>query len=251
MTTTRIEASVNKTRAASVPASTSGDQSEGRGSTPSAALQVSPKNLQVRVIAAQVARVLFERFHYLHSMPGGTVLCFGVFAKENLYGALSLGVGPKNAHMMVDGANPTDCLTLTRLWLEDILPRNSESRVIGLVIHALRQHTKIKFLISYADPAEGHLGTIYQATNWLYTGISDAQPKLDLGDGIPRHLRSVGSAFGTHSGKYFREHGLDVKFVPQSGKHRYIYFIDPSCRDRLRVPTMPYPKKGGNESGSA
>jgi hypothetical protein len=206
--------------------------------------------LQVMIIAPQVARVIFERHHYLHSMPGGTVLCFGVFVKENLYGALSLGVGPKNAHMMVDGANPTDCLTLTRLWLDDILPRNSESRVIGLVIRALRLHTKIKFLISYADPAEGHLGTIYQATNWLYTGISDAQPKLDLGDGIPRHLRSVGSAFGTHSGKYFREHGLDVKFIPRTGKHRYIYFIDQSWRNRLRVPILPYPKRS-DESGSA
>ncbi|MDA8336990.1 MAG: hypothetical protein M0Z41_18740, partial [Peptococcaceae bacterium] len=130
--------------------------------------------------------------------------------------------------------------------LDDILPRNSESRVIASVIHVLKQHTKIKFLLSYADPAEGHLGTIYQATNWLYTGISDAQPKLDLGDGIPRHLRSVGSAFSTHSGKYFRDHGLDVKFIPQTGKYRYIYFVDASLRNKLRVPVLPYPKKEGN-----
>ncbi len=250
MTTTRREASANKTRAASVPASTSGDQSEGRGSTPTAVLQISPKELNVMIIAPQVARVVFERYHYLHSMPGGTVLCFGAFMRDKLYGALSLGVGPKNAHRLVEGVNRTDCLTLTRLWLDDILPRNSESRVIGQVIRALKQHTKMKFLISYADPAEGHMGIIYQATNWLYTGISDPQPKLDLGDGVPRHLRSVGSAFGTHSGKYFREHGLDVKFIPQSGKHRYLFFVDPSWRNRLRVPVLPYPKKGDRESGN-
>ncbi len=251
MTMVRKSPLIKKTCAAGVAVCTSGDQPEGGGSTPTAALHITPKDLEVMVIPPLVARVIFERYHYLHSMPGGTVLCFGVFAAGKLYGALSLGVGPKNAYRMVEGADRTDCLTLTRLWLDDVLPRNSESRVIGLVIRALRQNTKITFLISYADPAEGHLGVIYQASNWIYTGVSDPQPKLDLGDGIPRHLRTVGSAFGTHSGKYFREHGLDIKFVPQSAKHRYFFFVDPSWQNRLRVPVLPYPKKGGNESGSA
>ena len=158
-------------------------------------------------------------------------------------GALSLGAGPFNAHSLVGYASPDDCLTLSRLWITDELPSNSESRVLGLVIRALRRDTSLKFLLTYADPAQGHLGIIYQASNWLYTGLSDAMPLYDLGDGRLRHSRSLSHAYGTHSMQHFADHGVDVKVVKQIRKHRYIYFLDPAWRSRLQVPVHPYPKK--------
>ena len=85
-----------------------------------------------------------------------------------------LGVGPFNAHKLVEGAEPEDCLTLTRYWLSDDLPKNSESRVLGIVLRSLRRHTHLKFIVTYADPAHGHLGVIYKATNFVYTGLSSA-----------------------------------------------------------------------------
>ncbi len=157
-------------------------------------------------------------------------------------GALSLGAGPFNAHSLVGAAKPDDCLALTRLWLADELPPNSESRVLGLVIRALRRDTSLKFLLTYADPAVGHVGTIYQATNWIYTGLSDSMPLYDLGDGRLRHSRSLSHAYGTHSMQYFTDHGVEVKVVRQSRKHRYVYFLDPSWRSRLQVSVHPYPK---------
>ena len=189
-----------------------------------------------------VAQGVITRNHYLHSMPGGTKLTFGVFAAGRLLGAVSLGVGPINVHRLVAGATRDDCLVLTRLWLDDVLPRNSESRVLGVLVRALRRSTRVRFLASYADPAAGHLGTVYQAAGWLYTGVSEAQPRMDLGDGVARHLRSVGSAFGTHSAAYLRRHGLAVRFIPQAGKHRYLAFVDPAWRPRLLAPVLPYPK---------
>jgi hypothetical protein len=136
-------------------------------------------------------------FHYLHSMPGGSQLCFGVFLGPRILGALVLGCGPAHAYKLVEGAAREDCMTLTRLWLSDELPANSESRIISAMIRALRKYTSVKFLISYADPAAGHFGTIYQATNWTYTGLSEAMPYYDLGDGVARHSRSLSHAFGT------------------------------------------------------
>jgi hypothetical protein len=123
-----------------------------------------------------VARKLLEREHYLHSFPGGTKLAFGAFLSARLLGALTLGAGPAYAYSLVDGATPDDCLTLSRLWLSDELPKNSESRFIGVVLRSLRKNTGLNFLVSYADPAQGHLGTIYQATGWVYTGLSQATP---------------------------------------------------------------------------
>ena len=214
-------------------------QRAGDGATPILALH----DLRVSPISVIAAKSGVTRRHYLHSMPGGTQLCLGVFIGDCLMGVLTLGVGPTNIHRLVDGAESSDCLTLTRLWLSDDLPRRSESRVLGVVLRDLRRETSVKFVVSYADPSAGHVGTIYQASNWLYTGTSLAMPLLDIGDGVPRHSRSLAHAFGTHSRKYFASHGIKVRQIPQAAKHRYIYFLDRSWRDRLRVPIQQYPKK--------
>ena len=214
-------------------------QGTGAGSTPSAALQ----SLQVRPIPVAMTKRLIIEHHYLHSLSGGTCLAFGVFLGNRLQGALTLGVGPTLAYSLVADAAPADCLTLTRLWLSDQLPANSESRVLGIVLRSLRQHTTVKFLVTYADPAQGHIGIIYQATAWLYTGLSEAMPLYDLGDGKLRHSRSLSHAYGTHSVQHFARHGIAVKLTPQSAKHRYVYFLDPTWQQRLMVPVLPYPKK--------
>ena len=216
----------------------------GPGSSPRVALH----QIRVAPIPLVLAKAMIVQHHYLHSWPGGTKLAFGVFVGMRLLGAIILGVGPTNAHRMVAGAGPEDCLALTRLYLSDDLPKNSESKVLGIVLRNLKRHTNVRFLISYADPAQGHLGTIYQATNWLYTGLSEAMPLYDLGDGKARHSRSLAHAFGTHSVKYFKKHGIKVTKVPQSRKHRYVYFLNSSWRSRLIGQVLPYPKeKGGHE----
>jgi len=233
------------TSAAGVRVSTASFLEAGAGPSPSAALQ----SIFVQPIPFVAARKLIEKHHYLHSMPGGTKLAFGALLNGRLFGAVTFGSGPAHAYRLVEGTNPDECLTLTRLWLSDELPSNSESRIIGICLRALNKHTQVKFLVSYADPTEGHMGTIYQATGWLYTGLSEAIPKFDLGDGRIRHSRSLSHAFGSHSMKHFEACGLSVKVIPQPRKHRYVYFLDASCRIRLVPRVLPYPKKAGMVQG--
>jgi hypothetical protein len=209
------------------------------GPTPSTALQ----QIVVRPIPFVVAREIIKKNHYLHSLPGGTKLTFGVFLADTLLGAITFGAGPSLAYRLVRDASMADCLALTRLWLSDVLPKNAESRVIAIAIRALRQNTGVKFLLSYADPGAGHVGTIYQSTNWLYTGLADVSPVYDLGDGILRHSRTLGFTFGSHSRKYFASQGIALKPIFQPAKYRYVYFLDPSWRELLKVPVLPYPKK--------
>ena len=225
--------------AGGVAAAQLADQRAGGGATPAPALQ----ELRVRPVRARVVGSLLKRHHYLHSMPGGTQLAFGVFAGARLLGAITLGVGPKNAHRLVRDAEQDDCLTLTRLWLDDRLGPNSESRVLGIVLRALKRDTHVRFVLSYADPAHGHIGTIYKAANWIYTGLSEGTPLYDLGDGLPRHSRSLGHAYGTRSIAYLRSRGINVRLVTQAGKHRYIYPLDRGVRERLTVPILHYPKR--------
>jgi len=171
------------------------------------------------------------------------MLCFGIFLGERLLGAVTLGAGPYQAYHLVDGAERKDCLVLTRLWLSDELPCSSESRVLGVVARLIHHCTDVKFLISYADPLAGHVGTIYQSAGLLYTGPSSIMSLYDLGDGIARHSRSVAHDYGSHSIEYLGNHGIKVKLVAQSAKHRYLKFLNASWRCRLTVPVLPYPKK--------
>lgn len=217
----------------------SADQPKDGGSIPTSPLH----NLRVAPITFREAKILLVKHHYLHSLAGGTKLAFGVLHEQRLMGAITFGAGPFNAHSLVKDVQPDACLSLSRFWLSDELPPNSESRVLAVVLKNIRKHTSVKFVVTYADPSQGHLGTIYQATGWTYIGLSEAMPLYDLGDGKVRHCRSLSHAYGTHSVKYFADHGVTVKLVPQTAKHRYIYFLDQSWRPRLTIPILPYPKR--------
>jgi len=82
-------------------------------------------------------------------------------------------------------------------------------------------------VIAYSDPTFGHLGTIYQATNWLYTGLSSATG-LYVSAMAPAPLASLAHQLGSHSIHYLMSQGINAKIIPQQAKHRYIYFLDES-----------------------
>jgi hypothetical protein len=227
------------TCAGGVMVSTIPNQGKGAGLYAGAALL----ELRLVPISREDAKKMIVRYHYTRTLPGGTKMSFGIFLKGRLVGAMVFGVGPFYGYKLVYGATPDDVVTLTRLWLSDELPRNSESKVLGTALRSLKRDTSLKFVLAYSDPAVGHLGIIYQATNWLYTGLSTATPLYDIGDGTLHHSRSLAHQLGSHSIHYLTSQGINAKIIPQQAKHRYIYFLDQSCRPRLAVPVLPYPKK--------
>ena len=210
------------------------------GPTPTPALH----DLRLIPISREDAKKIIVRNHYSHSIPGGTKMSFGTVLNGRLLGVMTFGVGPFYGYKLVNGATPDDVVTLTRLWLSDELPKNCESKMLGIALRSLKRDTSLKFVIAYSDPAVGHLGIIYQSTNWLYTGFSSATPLYDIGDGILHHSRSLAHELGSHSIRYLTLQGINARIVPQSAKHRYIYFLDSSWRSRLVVPILPYAKKG-------
>jgi len=228
-------------RAGGVASSTPPDQGGGGGAGPTPALHAC--DVRIAVIPQAAARALTERWHYLGTMPAGTKLALGAFLADRLIGAVTFGVGPMSGHRLLRDARPQDGITLTRFVLLPERPANSASRILGIVLRMLRRQTDKKFVLTYADPEHGHHGGIYQACNFICVGPSEPQPALDLGDGVPRHSRSVASAFGTHSREHFVRHGLAVRAVPVAPKHTYVWVV-PEWRDRLLLAPQPYPKRG-------
>ena len=152
------------------------------------------------------------------------------------------------------GATPTPALQA--LLVKSILMTVArELLVLRHYLHSFPGGTQLAFGVFWvlrlmgaltlgAGPAQGHVGYLYQATNWLYTGLSQATPLYDIGDGQLYHSRTLSQIYGTHSLKYLREHGVQARLVPQEPKHRYVYLLDISWRERLKVPVLPYPKLG-------
>jgi len=234
------------TGAGGVMGSTIPSQGSRAGSNPSTALH----DLRLIPISRVDAKTLIVRNHYSHTLPGGTKMSFGTILNGRLLGVMTFGVGPFYGYKLVNDATSDNVVTLTRLWLSDELPKNCESKVLGIALRSLKRDTSLKFVLAYSDPAVGHLGIIYQATNWHYTGLSSAVPLYDIGDGTLHHSRSLAQQLGSHSIRYLTLQGINAKAVPQSAKHRYIYFLDDSWQSRLAVPVLPYPKKEREINGS-
>ena len=129
---------------------------------------------------------------------------------------------------------------LTRLWVCDTVPRNGESFLIGRTL----RHAGKEIVVSFADTAQNHIGTVYQATNWLYTGLSAKRTNWTV-EGDSRHCQTLADGF---TAAQIREQmGDKFSLQPRSRKHRYV-FINAAGRRRkellgtLRYAVVPYPK---------
>src|SRR5918992_2256127 len=124
--------------AGGVAAARSEDHRTRGGATPTPALQSSqpfgPKDIIIRPIPHLVARRICEQRHYLKSYPGGSLLNFGVFVTDSLLGVAVLGVAPSNLHCLFRDAEPHQVVALSRLWLDDRLGRNAESRALAIIL---------------------------------------------------------------------------------------------------------------------
>jgi len=89
-----------------------------------------------------------------------------------------------------------------------------------------------RVIVSYADTKQGHIGYIYQATNFLFTGTT--KPRTDMAG---------------KDGKHSRHHlGDRTKRVFRSAKHRYVFIIGNKKEKKkllkeLKYPIFPYPKR--------
>jgi len=143
---------------------------------------------------------------------------------------------------------------LTRLWVCDSVPRNGESFLIGRTVGKAGK----EIIVSFAEIQQGHVGTVYQATNWIYTGLSAKRTDWKI-KGL-EHLHGTTIADisrGVENRAEFMKlkFGDDFYLKDRSRKHRYFYFIG-SKKQRaemlivLPYKTEPYPK-GDNQRYNA
>ena len=139
------------------------------------------ENLCVKRIPHKVAAEMVIAYHYLHRRPSISH-AFGLYCSDRLVGVVTYGV-PASRHLQV-GAFPMDpgrVIELNRLWVDDDMPRNTESWFVSRTLKALPPMV----VVSYADTAQGHEGYIYRALGFAYAGWTDMYRKTARLDYIP------------------------------------------------------------------
>jgi len=168
------------------------------------------------------------KIHYAHRMPSISY-AFGLFDNCELIGVCTYGK-PASPYLCkgICGIENKDFVwELNRL----VLKHNRKNEASYFIAQTFKLLPNPMIIVSYADTKQNHIGTIYQALNFYFTGTTKARTDMLAGNG--KHSRHH---LGDRSKRAFR-----------SAKHRYVYFLgNKRAKKRflksLNYPILPYPK---------
>jgi hypothetical protein len=174
--------------------------------------------------------------HYAKRVPQISY-AFGLYEENQLMGVVTYGM-PASPFLCIGVCGPEYrdvVIELNRLCLQD----NKKNEASFLVANSLKQLPKPKVVVSYADTAMGHVGYVYQACNFLFTGTT-------------KERTDMASTSGGHSR---HNSGDRTQRVDRSAKHRYIFIVGSKQQKKkftelLRYDVLPYPK-GDNKNYDA
>jgi len=198
-------------------------------------------------------------FHYAKAVPVNT-LGYNVYNdKDEWCGVILYGPGANNNIGKEYGLLQGAVFELVRVAL------NGKQATGGCTTQALAMTLKqikkdcplCKLIVSYADCDQEHLGTIYQATNWIYVGATMENKKdgswvingkryhgKTLSDKIKRHGGLKGLTRKEFIQKYYDKDAFE--YVTK-GKRKYLMPLDKKLRKKILPLAKPYPKADGWE----
>jgi len=185
------------------------------------------------------------KIHYAKRLPPITY-SFGLYDNDILEGIVTYGSPPSPSLCIgICGEDyRNSVLELNRLCLKN----NKKNEASFLVGNSLKLLPKPSIIVSYADTKMNHHGYIYQATNFIYTGLSIKQSDWVLINSN-KHGKTISEQYTLEERKNNPDifHRLDR---PQ--KHRYIYFLGDKKQKKemlgkLNYNIEPYPK-GDNKN---
>lgn len=183
-------------------------------------------NLRVERISYDECKHFILDIHYARRMPC-IQYAFGLFDGSYPYpvGCVTYGqpASPPLCKGLAGEENRKHVLELNRLVLYP--EYNGQNCASYLVSHSLRHLPGGTFVVSYADwGGWGHVGYVYQATNWLYTGITKPRTDKYSESGHARHYAQ------NETRRQFR-----------TAKHRYVYLVGSKKQKKQMLSQLKYP----------
>ena len=189
------------------------------------------KDSEVRPIVYADALAFCRLWHYSGTCPG-CKLYYGLFSEGDLIGVIAYGEPAMRFQKQCYQAD----IELRRLCLIDDTPKNAESFFIGATLKLVKREG-FSCVLSLADPAFGHEGTIYKASNFVYEGRERGGGSRDIFiDGVHYHSRTAFAKFGASGAKRLKEllPGSVVEVLNKERKHVYTYILTRKKMEKLR-----------------
>jgi len=176
---------------------------------------------QVRSIDKEQTKEWLLYKHYAGTIPG-IMYAFGLYDDRLiLQGVCCYGTSANNHNNELGDFKQIE---LVRLVKNENLEKNILSWFLSQTFTFLQKPLS---LISYADEGKNHHGYIYQATNWIYTGLSGGVDFYIDEKQNEIHSRIM-SDYRKKYPNMSREQIADMlKWKKEKGtyKHRYFYFL--------------------------
>jgi hypothetical protein len=198
----------------------------------------------VELIPSKAAYPFLLNIHYAKRIPSISY-AVGLFDGGELVGVCTFGT-PASAPLrrgLCGDVWKNDVLELNRLCLL----RNNPNEASLLVGRSLKLLPKPKIVVSFADTAQGHVGYVYQATNFLYCGLSAKRTDWKVrgkehlhGQTIADEFRGVKNRAQAMRDKY----GSDFYLEPRARKHRYVTFTGGKKDKSLMLKALRYTIEG-------
>lgn len=202
-------------------------------------LSVDMSSLLVDWCSYEAAKYAVEHWHYSGTMPVGKLVKIGIWEDGDFIGSVIFGNGANNHIGSPYELTQQEICELVRIALR--VHKTPVSMIASKSVRMLAiSNPGIRLLVSYADPKQKHVGIIYQAMNWIYTGTSQPQRETLGNGGEIVHKRTQHSRYGT------------IKGLPKSEilwKHKYLYPLDKAMRRQILPLAQPYPKRGQGVNG--
>lgn len=177
-----------------------------------------------------------KNFHYSKSVP--TVQYgYNIYNDNDEWcGVILYGGGANNNMPKSFGKNAGEVLELVRVALNG--KQETTSKAVALSLRQLHKENPLcQMVVSYADHRQRHLGTIYQATNWIYLGKSITSDTQYFFKGKWTHERTINSQKNKNQLK------MILPKRKNSNKFKYIFCFNKRERKKYLKVALPYPKE--------
>lgn len=194
--------------------------------------------MRISLATPKATKYACLNFHYAKTVPA-VQYSFNVFNdKDDWCGVIVYGGGANNNMPKSFGLCAGEVLELVRVALNGKQGHGYTSQAVSMTLRELhRINPLIKMIVSYADHRQHHLGIIYQATNWLYLGITETSDTQYYYKGKWTHERSINA----HKNRDELKARLPKR--KNSNKYKYIYPFDKKIRKKYKKVCLPYPKE--------
>lgn len=188
------------------------------------------------------ARYAVMNWHYSKRLPSSKVAKLGVWESGQFVGAVLFGRGASPYLGSPFGLEVDKLCELTRVALTTHVTPTSQ--IVARALRVLKvENPGLRLVVSFADEGQGHLGVLYQAGNWVYTGLGLNSVWFRV-NGVIVHPKTLYSRYGEggQAVGWLRENvDPDACRVQMPPKHRYVYPLDRAMRRQLRPMSRPYP----------